>query len=100
SFQAVAGGVDPGNENTCDPNNWGQRPRLKLWLSSFGKRPSLVKDHGISVGLRARGSRSLVVAVLGEVTNGPPSRGAAEENAMSGMSLGKPSNGNSFRSGK
>ena len=40
------------------------------------------------------------VAVLGVVTNGPPSRGAAEENATSGISLGKPSTGNSFRRGK
>ena len=41
-----------------------------------------------------------VVAVLGEVTKGPPSSGAADVNATSGMSLGKPSSGNSFRSGK
>ena len=66
----------------------------------FGKRPSLIQDHGNSIGLRARGSRSFVVAVLGDVTNGPPSSGAAEENATSGMSLGNPSKGNSFRSGK
>jgi hypothetical protein len=52
------------------------------------------------IGRRARGSRSFVVAVLGEVTNGPPSSGALSENATSGISLGKPSSGNSFRSGK
>jgi hypothetical protein len=53
-----------------------------------------------SIGLRARGSRSFVVAVLGDVTKGPPSSGALSEKATSGMLLGKPSNGNSFRSGK
>ncbi len=42
----------------------------------------------------------LVVAVLGGVTNGPPSSGALAEKATSGMSLGKPSSGNSLRSGK
>ena len=51
-------------------------------------------------GLRARGSRSFVVAVLGNVTNGPPSRGAVSENATSGILLGSPSSGNSLRSGK
>ena len=53
-----------------------------------------------SAGRRARGSRSFVVAVLGSVTNGPPSSGALSENATSGMLLGNPSSGNSFRSGK
>src|SRR5437868_2210205 len=51
-------------------------------------------------GGRARGSRSLAVAVLGRVTNGPPSSDAALLKATSGISLGSPSNGNSFRSGK
>jgi len=53
-----------------------------------------------SAGRRARGSRSFVVPVLGSVTNGPPSSGALSENATSGMLLGNPSSGNSFRSGK
>ena len=53
-----------------------------------------------SIGRRARGSRSFAVAVLGSVTNGPPSSGALSENATSGMLLGNPSSGNSFRSGK
>src|SRR5215475_6850540 len=48
----------------------------------------------------ARGSRSLVVAVLGRVTKGPPSSGADLVKATSGISLGRPSNGNSFRNGK
>ena len=53
-----------------------------------------------SIGRRARGSRSFVVAVLGMVTNGPPSSGALSEKATSGMLLGNPSSGNSFRNGK
>ena len=51
-------------------------------------------------GGRARGSRSLVVAVDGRVTNGPPSSGADLVKATSGISLGRPSNGNSLRNGK
>ena len=51
-------------------------------------------------GGRARGSRSLAVAVLGRVTNGPPSSDAALVKATSGISLGRPSNGNSLRNGK
>ena len=39
-------------------------------------------------GCRERGSRSFDVAVLGRVTNGPPSNGAADVKATSGMSLG------------
>jgi hypothetical protein len=61
-----------------------------------GSRPCYIWP----IGRRARGSRSFVVAVLGDVTNGPPSSGALSEKATSGMSLGKPSSGNSFRSGK
>ena len=53
-----------------------------------------------SSGLRARGSRSFVVALLGNVTKGPPSSGAVSEKATSGILLGNPSSGNSFRSGK
>src|ERR1039457_2205686 len=45
-------------------------------------------------------SRSFVVAVDGIVTNGPPSIGAASVKATSGISLGKPSSGNSLRRGK
>lgn len=48
----------------------------------------------------ARGSRSFAVAVLGLVTNGPPSIGVTFVKATSGISLGKPSSGNSFRNGK
>src|SRR5207248_2742990 len=55
---------------------------------------------GLTSGRLARGSRSLAVAVDGCVTNGPPSIGAAEVNATSGISLGKPSSGKSFLSGK
>ncbi|MEY5015999.1 MAG: hypothetical protein RIS92_2357 [Verrucomicrobiota bacterium] len=49
---------------------------------------------------RERGSRSLVVAVVGLVTKGPPSSGARFEKATSGMSLGRPARGKSFRKGK
>jgi hypothetical protein len=48
----------------------------------------------------ARGSRSLVPPGLGEVTNGPPARGALSLKATSGISLGLPSSGKSFLSGK
>src|SRR5436309_1241824 len=51
-------------------------------------------------GGRARGSRSLEPAVLGTVTKGPPSRGVTLVKATSGISLGSPSSGKSFRSGK
>src|SRR5436309_5720712 len=51
-------------------------------------------------GGRARGSRSFDVAVLGTVTNGPPSIGVTLVKAISGISLGNPSSGKSFRSGK
>jgi len=51
-------------------------------------------------GGRARGSRSLALAVLGTVTNGPPSIGVTFVKATSGISLGSPSSGNSFRNGK
>jgi hypothetical protein len=51
-------------------------------------------------GGRARGSRSLVPVAVGEVTNGPPASGATALNATSGISLGFPSNGKSFRNGK
>ena len=40
------------------------------------------------------------LAVLGTVTKGPPSIGATEVKPTSGMSLGLPSRGNSFRNGK
>jgi len=49
---------------------------------------------------RARGSRSLEPAVLGIVTKGPPSSGVTLVNATSGISLGKPASGKSFRNGK
>ena len=48
---------------------------------------------------RARGSRSLVVAVVPKVTKGPPSKGAASLKATSGMSLGLPPSGKSLRNG-
>src|SRR6266576_2378037 len=48
----------------------------------------------------ARGSRSFEPAVLGTVTNGPPSIGVALVKATSGISLGNPSRGKSFRNGK
>ncbi len=49
---------------------------------------------------RERGSRSLVVAVVGLVTKGPPSSGARFEKATSGISLGLPASGKSLRRGK
>jgi hypothetical protein len=61
-------------------------------LSSLGALPYS--------GGRARGSRSLVPESVGAVTNGPPASGATALNATSGISLGFPSNGKSFRNGK
>ena len=58
-------------------------------------RPSAYNSGGL-----ARGSRSLAVAVLGRVTKGPPSSDAAFVKATSGISLARPSSGNSFRNGK
>ena len=48
---------------------------------------------------RDLGSRSLVVNVVGTVTNGPPSIGARRLKATSGMSLARPASGKSLRSG-
>lgn len=100
---------------------WGQGMKIEMGADQNSQREQAKKDniekqhfhnrlqrsgglttalYIISIGRRARGSRSFVVAVLGEVTNGPPSSGALSENATSGISLGKPSSGNSFRSGK
>jgi hypothetical protein len=47
----------------------------------------------------ARGSRWIVSASWGDVTNGPPSRGAMPVKATLGISLSLPARGNSFRKG-
>ena len=53
-----------------------------------------------STGLRERGSRVTVSPTPALVTNGPSAIGAVLVNPTSGMSLGRPSRGKSFRSGK
>ncbi len=61
-----------------------------------------LQSRGGSIGLRARGSRSFVVAALGRVTVGPPSQGSAfrESERQALLANGNPSSGNSLRSGK
>jgi hypothetical protein len=85
----------------------GQGIDVQVSVGSDPRRPQAKQEQedqkylqAYSSGRRARGSRSFVVAVLGAVTNGPPSSGALSENATSGILLGKPSSGNSFRRGK
>ena len=55
-----------------------------------------IRLHSIS---RERGSRSCVSPPVGDVTKGPPARGAAREKATSGVSLSLPARGKSLRSG-
>ena len=71
---------------------------LKGILSITGMSRGLVTDSLYPIGF-ALGSRSDVPAVVGDVTNGPPSSGAVPVKATSGISLGLPARGNSFRSG-
>ena len=89
----IAGqGIDVQIRCCCQPNRYHANDQKK--------NQEQLQFYSGSIGLRARGSRSFVVAVLGSVTNGPPSSGALSENATSGMLLGNPSSGNSFLSGK
>src|SRR5437016_6176764 len=90
----TSAGRDGNNEKTCDCAASFSR------IASLGFGDQNYPADSFKSGRRARGSRSFVVAVEGTVTNGPPSIGAAWENATSGISLGLPSNGKSFRKGK
>src|SRR5256886_6067746 len=74
--------------------------RIRRTFATEGEHSFFQQRKLHNSGGLARGSRSLAVAVLGWVTNGPPSIGVALVNATSGISLGRPSNGNSFRKGK
>ena len=77
-----------------------RREAARHYANNQKNKQQQLQFYSGSAGSRARGSRSFVVAVLGSVTNGPPSSGALSENATSGMLLGNPSSGNSFRRGK
>src|SRR4029434_3672723 len=92
-----------GNDSVVRTENRGAQPTNPMGAMVFNvshlKRGPEPDRHHNSGGL-ARGSRSFVVAVLGCVTNGPPSSGADLVKATSGISLASPSNGNSLRNGK
>src|SRR5438270_8448292 len=92
--RASSAGRDGDNPETCE------RAARFSCIMSLSRGLSDSSAYSFKSGRRARGSRSFVVAVEGRVTKGPPSIGAAWENATSGISLGLPSSGKSLRKRK